>query len=164
MNAPIDIRRAAAAEAFRAQGGAASPRRGVEIFRPALRHRRGADRGRRVRRNGSWRRSPAGPRCSTWADSNAPDWAKTFIGSSPGGLLGTASLAFARTGFALRVAKAAELRVAFPTSGQARVLIVIEDGATLSYTEAASGDGFQNIGVDVVVGAARASHPCPRRA
>src|ERR1700743_3051002 len=63
-----------------------------------------------------------------------------------------ASLAFAKTGFGLRVAKAGKVRVNFATPGQARVRIILEPGATLDYVETAEGDGFQNIGMDVSVG------------
>jgi Fe-S cluster assembly protein SufD len=69
------------------------------------------------------------------------------------GAMGEASLAFAGAGFGLRVAKAGKVRVNFKTPGQARVRIVVEHGATLDYIETAEGDGFQNIGMDVSVGA-----------
>jgi Fe-S cluster assembly protein SufD len=69
------------------------------------------------------------------------------------GAMGEASLAFAEAGFGLRVAKAGKVRVNFTTPGQARVRIVVEPGATLDYIETAEGDGFQNIGMDVSLGA-----------
>ena len=69
------------------------------------------------------------------------------------GVMGQASLAFAETGFGLRVAKAGKVHVNFATPGQARVRLVVEPGATLDYIETAEGDGFQNIGLDVSVGA-----------
>ena len=69
------------------------------------------------------------------------------------GAMGEASLAFARAGFGLRSAKAGKVRVNFATPGQARVRIVVEPGATLEYIEIAEGGGFQNIGMDVSVGA-----------
>ena len=69
------------------------------------------------------------------------------------GAMGEASLAFAGVGFGLRVAKTGKVRVTFATPGQARVRIVVEPGATLDYVETAEGDGFQNIGMDVSVGA-----------
>jgi len=69
------------------------------------------------------------------------------------GVMGEASLAFADAGFGLLVAKAGKVRVNFATPGQARVRLVVEPGATLEYIETAEGDGFQNIGMDVSVGA-----------
>jgi Fe-S cluster assembly protein SufD len=70
--------------------------------------------------------------------------------------MGAASFAFASSGFALRVprGKAGEVRVDFASEGQARVLIVLEDGASLGYSETVSGDlsGLQNIGVEVRIG------------
>ena len=69
------------------------------------------------------------------------------------GAMGQASLAFAHAGFGLRVAKAGKVHVKFGTPGQARVRIVVEPGATLDYFETAEGDAFQNIGMDVSVGA-----------
>ena len=68
------------------------------------------------------------------------------------GSMGEASLAFAKAGFGLRVAKAGKVRVNFAAPGQARVRIVIEPGAALDYIESAGGDGLQNIGMDVRVG------------
>jgi Fe-S cluster assembly protein SufD len=69
------------------------------------------------------------------------------------GAMGEASLAFANAGFGLRVAKAGKVRVNFATPGQARVHVVVEPGATLEYIEIAEGNGFQNIGMDVSIGA-----------
>jgi Fe-S cluster assembly protein SufD len=70
--------------------------------------------------------------------------------------MGTASLAFAQAGFALRVprGRTGEVRVKFASTGQARVLIVLEDGAALHYLESVGGSlmGLQNIGVEVRVG------------
>jgi Fe-S cluster assembly protein SufD len=69
------------------------------------------------------------------------------------GAMGEASLAFSSAGIGLRVAKAGKVHVTFATPGQARVRIILEPGATLDYIETAEGDGFQNIGMDVSVGA-----------
>jgi len=69
------------------------------------------------------------------------------------GAMGEASLAFAQAGFGLRVRKSGNVHVTFASPGQARVRIVLEPGATLNYTEIAEGEGFQNIGMDVAVGA-----------
>ena len=69
------------------------------------------------------------------------------------GTMGEASLAFAQAGFGLRVKKSGTVRVTFASPGQARVRIVLEPGATLDYTEIAEGDDFQNIGMEVTIGA-----------
>lgn len=80
-------------------------------------------------------------------------------GGAFAGLMGEASLAFAEAGFGIRARKQGRVHVTFATPGQARLRIVVEDGASLDYTEIAEGQGFQNIGLDVVVGAgARFTH------
>jgi Fe-S cluster assembly protein SufD len=82
-----------------------------------------------------------------------------FRGGAFAGAMGEASLAFAQAGFGFRVTKAGRVRVKFATPGQARVRFVVEPGATLDYIEMAGGDGFQNIGMEVSVGAgARFTH------
>jgi Fe-S cluster assembly protein SufD len=86
-----------------------------------------------------------------------PEWVRAHLGVlRSDSAMGAASFAFAHSGFALRVprGKAGEVRVSFASEGQARVLIVVEDGASLSYTETVHGDldGLQNIGVEVRVG------------
>jgi Fe-S cluster assembly protein SufD len=73
-------------------------------------------------------------------------------GGAFAGIMGEASVAFAKAGFGIRVKEAGRVRVNFASPGQARVKIVIEDGAMLDYTEIAGGDGFQNIGVEVTIG------------
>ncbi|HWA89936.1 MAG TPA: SufD family Fe-S cluster assembly protein [Rhizomicrobium sp.] len=151
MTLPLDLRRDEAAEALRERG---VPHRRVEAWKYSdLRSVIGAE---QIKAAGAakWELETRSGEVELFdlAGERAPDWAKRYIGASPGGVMGMASLAYARTGFALRVRKAAAVSVVFPTAGQARVLIVLEDGATLDYREAARGDGFQNIGVDVVIG------------
>jgi Fe-S cluster assembly protein SufD len=151
MSLPVEIRREEAAQAFGAQG---VPHRRVEAWKYSdLRSVIGAE---QIKAAGAarWELETRSGEVEVFdlAGERAPDWARHYIGASPGGVMGMASLAFARTGFALRVRKAASVSVVFPTAGQARVLIVLEDGATLDYRESAKGDGFQNIGMDVVIG------------
>ncbi len=75
------------------------------------------------------------------------------------GVMGEASLAFADAGLGVRVKDAGTVRVTFATPGQARMRIVVEPGATLDYSEVAEGDGFQNIGTEIVLGrGARMTH------
>ena len=64
----------------------------------------------------------------------------------PEGIMGAASRAFAKAGFALRVRKSGSAKVTFTAAGQARILIVLEPGATLAYTEIASSDGLYYLG------------------
>src|SRR6185437_6870236 len=74
-------------------------------------------------------------------------------------VMGEASLAFADAGLGLRVKDAGKVRVTFATPGQARIRIVVEPGATLDYAEIAEGDGFQNIGTEIVLSrGARMTH------
>lgn len=95
------------------------------------------------------------------ASAGAAQWTIESEGAEPidfrdgsfAGAMGEVSLAFADAGFGLRVAKAGKVRMNFATPGQARVRIVVEPGATLDYIETVEGDGFQNIGMDVNVGA-----------
>jgi len=86
-----------------------------------------------------------------------PDWVRTHLGAlKSDSVMGAASIAFAHSGFALRVprGKSGDVRVNFASAGQARVLIVLEDGASLSYVETVPGglEGLQNIGLEVRVG------------
>ncbi len=86
----------------------------------------------------------------------APDWVKSHLGTLPQNAMASASLAHARTGFAVRVPRnrAAEMFAAdFSGMGSARVLIVLEDGASLTLCETRRGDGFSNLGVELVIGA-----------
>jgi Fe-S cluster assembly protein SufD len=66
-----------------------------------------------------------------------------------------ASLAFAHGGFALRIPKGerGKAQVQFSSTGQGRILIVVEDGASLSYSEINAGGipGFQNVGAEFFV-------------
>ena len=100
---------------------AASPRRGVEIFRFALRGRRGRRRGRRSRAVVD--RDPDGvSSCSTSRAARRLDWAKAHLGKAPD------ALASSRRGItchirqgplsALRVKESGEARVTFG-AGQA---------------------------------------------
>jgi Fe-S cluster assembly protein SufD len=91
------------------------------------------------------------------ASGTWPDWVRAHLGAlRSDSAMNAASFAFASSGFALRVprGKFGEFRVNFESEGQARVLIVLEDGANLDYVETLRGDleGLQNIGVEVRVG------------
>jgi Fe-S cluster assembly protein SufD len=148
MNAWLDTRRVKAAETFRAAG---VPHRRVEAWKYSdLRSAVDAD---VVESAGAaqWSIESDGVELFDFASGEAPDWVKANLGKAPDGIMGEASLAFAKTGFALRVKTSGEARVTFG-AGQARVLVVVEDGAVLRYTQTLSGDGFQNIGSEFVIG------------
>ena len=85
----------------------------------------------------------------------APEWVRAHLGESATEAVPAASLAFAQSGFALRVAKnsaAAPLKLAFSGSGHARALVVLEEGAQLTLIERPSTGGFSNLGIEAVVG------------
>ncbi len=99
------------------------------------------------------------------SETNAPDWVTQRLGSlGSTGAMDAASLGFARTGFALRVPRniGGEARISFSGAGQARVLIVLEDNASLTLVQSGVAfSGFRNIGVEVFLAeAARFSHVC----
>jgi len=138
MNAVLDPRRLRAAEAFRAAG---LPHRRIEAWKYSdLRAVADAD-------------AVAVAPAARWTiDAEGVEIVEAHDGAFAG-LMGEASLAFADAGFGIRVKDRGRVRVTFATPGQARVHITVEDGATLDYTEIAEGDDFQNIGLDIAVGA-----------
>ncbi|MEI9993223.1 MAG: Fe-S cluster assembly protein SufD [Rhizomicrobium sp.] len=89
--------------------------------------------------------------------SAAPDWVKAHLGTLPQNAMASASLAQARTGFALRAPKgraiAQPLSLTFAGHGTVRGLVVLEDGAALTLIEIGPGVGISNLGVEIVVGA-----------
>ncbi len=159
MNAALsrlDARRAEAAEQFRTLG---VPHRRVEAWKYSdLRVVADAD---AVSNAGAARwtiehRSEA-VEFVDLSSSALPDWVRARLGAlKSDSVMGAASLAFAYSGFALRVprGKSGDVRLSFASAGQARVLIVLEDGANLSYIETVPGglEGLQNIGMEVRVG------------
>jgi len=98
-------------------------------------------------------------------DSRSPDWVKDNLGLMAAGVaqpLGAASLALMRGGVALRVRGEEILRLHFanPASEQdvvshARVLIVVEEGASLRLFESHSSEGetesLANLGMELVL-------------
>ena len=101
---------------------------------------------------------PSGGELFDLADlSTAPEWVRTHFGESAhAGAMASASLALARSGFALRVPKnvniAEPLRFVLSGVGHARVLILLEEGASLTLVETRKrAKGFSNIGVEIVL-------------
>jgi len=138
MNAWLDARRLKAAEGFRAHG---VPHRRVEAWKYSdLRSLIDAQ-----------AVEAAGP--AQWTIESDGVEPIAADGRSAAGAMGEASLAFAKSGFGLRVVKRGRARVTFATPGQARVRLVLDPGALFDYVEIAEGDGFQNIGLDVEIGA-----------
>ncbi len=94
----------------------------------------------------------------------APDWvAANFGKAANAGAISAASLALARSGFALRVAKGAHVteavRMAFSGTGHARALIVLEEGAELTLVDTrGTAEGFGNVGIEIVLGARARLH------
>jgi len=155
----IDARRAEAAERFRTLG---LPHRRIENWKytdlkSALSGANDSEPGAIVWSIAS---VPSGIELFDLADpANAPDWVKAHLGKAAmAEAMPAASLALARTGFALRVPKGVAvgeiLRVGFSGTGHGRALIVLEEGASLTLVESRAAErGFSNIGIEIVIGA-----------
>jgi Fe-S cluster assembly protein SufD len=154
----IDARRAEAAERFRALG---VPHRRIEEWKytdlkTALDSANDTD---ALTIAWTFATVPAGVELFDLSDlTHAPDWVQAHFGKAATGAMSAASLATARTGFAVRVPKNVTvselLNVAFSGAGHARALFVLEEGAALTLHELRKSDvGFSNIGIEVVLGA-----------
>jgi Fe-S cluster assembly protein SufD len=90
--------------------------------------------------------------------ANAPEWVSANLGkAAAANAIAAASLALARSGFALRVAKGTDvgetLRASFNGAGHARALIVLEEGSSLTLVETQPAVGsFRNVGLEIVLG------------
>lgn len=87
----------------------------------------------------------------------APDWVTENLGTvSVHGAMDSASLAFDVGGLALRVSQpvSVPLRLTFSTHGNARLLIALAEGASLTLVEShtAGESGLRNIGAEFVLG------------
>jgi len=92
-----------------------------------------------------------------------PGWVRTHYGKLKQNSVSAVSLALARGGIAMRVAKnktiADPLALAFTGKGHGRALIVLEEGSFLTLVESSDGAQTRNIGVEIVLGAhARLDH------
>ena len=158
MNAPaplLDARRAKAAESFRVQG---VPHRRVEAWKYS--DLRAVLDAHRVTEGGAARWTfDALPKEFEFFDlssaADAPGWVQQRLGTlGNSGAMEAASLACARSGFALRVPRgeAGQVRMRLAGAGQARALIVVEDNASLTLVEDADTiSGFQNVGMEIVL-------------
>jgi Fe-S cluster assembly protein SufD len=98
---------------------------------------------------------PDGVELFDLSKADAPDWVRKHLGTLPQNAMASSSLAHARVGFAVRVAGniSKPLTVEFAGAGSCRALIVLEDGASLTLCETQKGEGFSNVGVEIVIGA-----------
>jgi Fe-S cluster assembly protein SufD len=91
------------------------------------------------------------------AFGEVPDWVRRHFGTLPQNAMSSASFAQSTRGVALRVPRgksAAEPQTfAFTGGGASRLLIVLEDGASLTLHETQNAEGFSNFGVEIVIGA-----------
>jgi Fe-S cluster assembly protein SufD len=85
----------------------------------------------------------------------APDWVRAHLGkSAAASTMPAASLAFAGSGFALRVSRRTvePLRIVLSGSGHLRALIVLEADTALTIVETPAAGSFSNVGIEAVVG------------
>ena len=106
---------------------------------------------------------PAGVEQFDLAAGNLPAWVGDHLGTLTKNAVGDASLAFALGGLALRVpaGKSIDIPLALDLvqAGHVRVLLVIEDGASLTVMESGDTTGPRNAGIEIVLGAnARLEH------
>ncbi len=154
----LDLRRAEALKAFRADG---IPHRRIEAWKYSdLRSTIDDD---QVTHSGTadWTLDvvPEGVELFDLAKHGAPppDWVSTHLGLLHGAsAMEVASLAFAAGGLALRVSRriAQPVRLALSGHGHARLLVVLEDNASLTLVEIQQDSGgLRNIGTEFVLGA-----------
>jgi len=108
----------------------------------------------------AWALSPLPRDCDLFDLENAaeaPEWVRASLGKSAAeAAIPAASLAFAQSGFAVRIGKNVRVdepvRMHFQGSGHSRVLVVLEEGASVTLVETPSPSSFSNIGFEAVVG------------
>ena len=101
---------------------------------------------------------PPGVESFDLSSDDVPESALPHMGAGP---MGAASLAFARTGVALRVTGAVTepLRLDLSQAGHLRAVLVLEPGASATLVEHAAGASWRNVGFDIVLGeGARLDH------
>lgn len=150
----LDTRRADAAKRFRSVG---VPHRRIEEWKYS--DLRGALGDARVVEEGSasWRieKLPEGVEHFDLSKSDAPEWVTRNLGATQDGAMESASLAFAKSGVALRArgAIAEPVRLQLSGEGHLRVLVVLEEGASLTFVETQDTDTaeLRNIGVEFIL-------------
>jgi Fe-S cluster assembly protein SufD len=100
---------------------------------------------------------PAGVEAIELDQSVRPLWIGAHYGKLQTNAVGALSLASARSGIALRVPKGKAitepLRLTVAGEGHVRLLLVLEEGASLTLLEQSDGAGTRNAGVEIVLGA-----------
>jgi Fe-S cluster assembly protein SufD len=150
----LDVRRAEAGERFRLKG---VPHRRIEEWKYS--DLRAALDAARVEAEGSaqWRieKLPEGVELFDLSSPKAPEWVTSTLGVAGGGAMEAASLAFAKSGVALRVTKSGTVRLNLSGEGHVRVLVVVEENAVLTLVETQEGDAVElrNIGTEFVLSA-----------
>jgi Fe-S cluster assembly protein SufD len=168
MNAALpflDARRAEAIESFRVQG---VPHRRIEDWKYSDLKSALADNEIPAAGSASWHiaQLPENVEIVDLAklDGNIPAWIEQHLGAAAGNVMDAAATGYARSGVALRIArkKAADqpLRLEFSGNGHSLLLLVVEEGASLTLVETQKpGKGLRNIGAHIALGAnARLSH------
>ncbi|HEV2562303.1 MAG TPA: Fe-S cluster assembly protein SufD [Rhizomicrobium sp.] len=158
MNAALpslDLRRAEARERFRAKG---VPHRRIEEWKYS--DLRASLDDEHVAQEGAaqWRVEalPDGVELFDLSAGNAPDWVTRNLGAIDGsGAMAAASFVFAKGGVALRATRAVEgaARLHLSAAGHTRVLIVLEENASLTLMETQSNDAVElrNVGTEIVL-------------
>jgi Fe-S cluster assembly protein SufD len=146
----LDTHRAEAAERFRALG---VPHRRIEEWKYSdLRSALGE-----TFSEGSafWciEALPGGIELFDLSKANAPEWVMRNLGTAKDGAMDAASLAYARSGVALRVTRAIAEPVRLDVAGEGhlRILILLEKNASLTVIESQGESPFCNIGTEFVL-------------
>ncbi|MES2292171.1 MAG: Fe-S cluster assembly protein SufD [Pseudomonadota bacterium] len=99
---------------------------------------------------------PAGVEMFALDEPNRPDWVKAHYGKLSANAVSAVSLAKARGGVALRIAKGKVIdqpvTLEFAGQGHVRALLVLEEGAVLTLSERSDPAGTRNIGFEIVLG------------
>jgi Fe-S cluster assembly protein SufD len=99
---------------------------------------------------------PPGVEIAELANPTAPAWVAQHLGTLARNAVSEASLAFADGGIALRVpagkAVTTPLALEMVGAGHVRLLLVLEEGASLSLFESGDAAGPRNAGVEIVLG------------
>jgi Fe-S cluster assembly protein SufD len=155
-----ESRRGEAAALFRARG---IPTRRVENWKYSDLRAALGDSGF-VETTAKWAaRTPDGIEQVDLAAAAVPDWVRACLGSGARHVMSAASLAFAAGGAAFRVpaglSAATPLTLDLSEDGHLRLLLVVEQGASLTLIESAAAAPFRNVGFDIVLGeGARLDH------
>ncbi len=153
----LEKRRDEAAENFRLLG---VPHRRIEEWKYSdLQRNLNADTASAIA-SAAWTLSaiPDGVELIDLAGENYPEWVQRHLGQiAARNGMEAASLGFSRAGLALRVRRntiiSTPLRLTYSGSGHARLLLVLEDGASLTLVEQnEAGEALRNLGSEILLG------------